>query len=414
MMSKGRRKSAAVYLAAAILLMCCLGQTVDCYRLKKKVIREGRQEADSSKTIGAQEGKIVFGRVFKKGSGLESQVIDSTKKPSSNSSTEHAAAYQADFTGWSEGEVQDASSRDAAWRLMSPSLTCGGNKMKFSAVGPGVSQFAVGQENASPMPLSQVPHSCGYSMLRNSLVLVMFVPYDGCNMVQEGGSYVLPMHLNGIPVSLWCRKPAAPAPTTAAPQNSQPQHPWYPPSYPVVPPQVVPPYVVPQLLPQQMQLQQVLPQHVPQVLQSPPQHVPQVPQLPNNQHYSLPVIPQSYYFPPYANYPSVPEATATAATKLQMPKLPLYPPFFHPYYSYFPQPIPATTTATAKPAATAPPSMFPYPSYRSFSWHGIGPLQATAKPATTTAKPQPQHIPYMSFPPQYPFLPPHFQYPSQK
>ncbi|KAK9539147.1 hypothetical protein VZT92_004274 [Zoarces viviparus] len=267
MMSKGRRKSAALYLAAAVLLMCCLGQTIDCYRLKKTGRREGPKEADSSETIGVQEGKIVFGRVFKKGTGLESQVIDGTKKPSSNSSTEHAAAYQADFTGWSEGQVQDASSREAAWRLMSPSLMCGGNKMKFSAVGPGVLQFAVEQENTSPMPLSQVPYSCGYSMLRNSLVLVMLVPYDGCNMVQEGGSYVLPMHWQGIPVSLWCRKPAAPAPTTAAPQNPQPQHPWYPPSYPVMPPQQMPP-------------QQMPPQHVPQValaLQFPPHHVPQVP-----------------------------------------------------------------------------------------------------------------------------------------
>ncbi|XP_031698067.1 titin-like [Anarrhichthys ocellatus] len=408
MMSKGRKKSAAVYLAAAILLMCCLVQTIDCYRLKKTGRREGRKEADSSKTIGVQEGKVVFGRVFKKGSGLESQVIDGTKKPSSNSSTEDAAAYQADFTGWSEGQVQDASSREAAWRLMSPSLQCGGDKMKFSAVGPGVSQFTVEQENTSPMPLSQVPYSCGYSMLRNSLVLVMLVPYDGCNMVQEGGSYVLPMHWQGIPVSLWCRAPA-----TAAPQ---PQHPWYPPSYPVAPPQVVP-----QLPPQQMQaLPQKVPlvlqspprhvPHVPLVLQSPPRHVPLVPQLPNNQHYSLPVIPESYYFPPYAHYPLVPEA---AAKKPQMPKLPLYPPFFHPYY-YFPHPVPAAPTATAKPAATAPPSMLPYPFYHSFPWHGSWPLQATAKPATTTAKPQPQHIPYMSFPPQYPFLPPYFQYPSQK
>lgn len=35
------------------------------------------------------------------------------------------------------------------------------------------------------MPLSQVPPTCGYSMHKNSLALVMLVPYDGCNMVQE-------------------------------------------------------------------------------------------------------------------------------------------------------------------------------------------------------------------------------------
>jgi len=100
MMRKGRSKStAAVSLAAAVLLTCCLVQTIDCYRLRKTERREGRKEADASKTIGVREGKIVFGRVFKKGSGFESQVLDGTKKPSSNASMEDEAVYQADFTG---------------------------------------------------------------------------------------------------------------------------------------------------------------------------------------------------------------------------------------------------------------------------------------------------------------------------
>ncbi len=98
MMRKGKRKSATVYLAAAVILTCYLAQTIDCYRLKKTERREGRKEADAAKTIGVREGKILFGRVFDKGSGLESQVIDGTKK-SPNASVEDEAAYQADFAG---------------------------------------------------------------------------------------------------------------------------------------------------------------------------------------------------------------------------------------------------------------------------------------------------------------------------
>ena len=100
MLRKGKRKSAAVAaLAAAVLLMCCLVQTMDCYQLRKTGRQKGRKEADASKMIGVQEGKIVFGRVFRKGSGLESQVIDGTKKLSSNTSMEDEDAYQADYAG---------------------------------------------------------------------------------------------------------------------------------------------------------------------------------------------------------------------------------------------------------------------------------------------------------------------------
>ncbi|KAJ4939146.1 hypothetical protein JOQ06_028607 [Pogonophryne albipinna] len=95
--------------------------------------------------------------------------------------------------------TQVASPKDSSWKNMSPSLQCGSGQLKFRAVGSGASQFSVEQGNAPPMPLSQVPSTCGNSMQRNSHALVMLVPYDGCNMVQEGGSYVLPMRWQGIP-----------------------------------------------------------------------------------------------------------------------------------------------------------------------------------------------------------------------
>ncbi|KAJ4920525.1 hypothetical protein JOQ06_022658, partial [Pogonophryne albipinna] len=81
--------------------------------------------------------------------------------------------------------TQVASPKDSSWKNMSPSLQCGSGQLKFRAVGSGASQFSVEQGNAPPMPLSQVPSTCGNSMQRNSHALVMLVPYDGCNMVQE-------------------------------------------------------------------------------------------------------------------------------------------------------------------------------------------------------------------------------------
>ncbi|XP_042353851.1 proline-rich extensin-like protein EPR1 [Plectropomus leopardus] len=364
-MRKGKRKSSAVYLA--VILACYLAQTIDCYRLRKTERREGRREADVAKTIAFQEGNIVFGRVFEKGSGLEPQTTEGSKN--SNASVEDEAAYQADHPGWSKGQAQDATSREAAFKRMAPSLQCGGDQLKFKAVGPGASQFAVEQANAYPMPLSQVPSTCGYSMQRNPLALVMLVPYDGCNIVQEGGSYVLPMRWQGAPVSLWCPKPAAPASTTAAPQTEK---------------------------------------------------------KPDAAH---PHNPQSFYFPfypPYPKYPPVQPTAAPTTTTAKKPAVPPYPyyPYYPPIYPFFPKlPVtaaptttkPTTTTTTAKPAVvTFPPPMFPFPFY-PYPWPIPGPLPVTTKPTTTTTTTKPTTKPPTKpqvppFPPFMPFLPPPYNF----
>lgn len=48
-------------------------------------------------------------------------------------------------SGWSKGQMYDASSREAAWRRMVPLLLCGGDRMKFRVVGRGASELAVDQ-----------------------------------------------------------------------------------------------------------------------------------------------------------------------------------------------------------------------------------------------------------------------------
>ncbi|XP_056277565.1 RING finger protein 44-like [Pseudoliparis swirei] len=309
--------------------------------------------------IGVREGKIVFGRVFKKGSGLESQVLDGTKKPSSNASMEDEADYQADFTGWSEGQVQDTASIEEAWKVMSPSLHCGADQLKFSAVGPGTSRFAVEQRNGSPMPLNQVPRSCGYGMQKNPLGLVLLVPYDGCNVVQEGGSYVLPMRWQGIPVLLWCRKPAAPSPTTAAQQNPQHQTPHYP---HVTPP---PPHVMPLPPPHQgvpnvmhrmhsftLPIPQVQPLSYPQVQPlSYPRVQPQVyPLVPQVQPLSYPrVQPLSYPRVQPQVYPLVPQVQPLSYPRVQPQVYPLVPQVQPLSY---PQPVPSGAAPGLPPGAS--------------------------------------------------------------
>ncbi|KAF3699332.1 hypothetical protein EXN66_Car015019 [Channa argus] len=216
-MHKEKKKCCSAYLAAALFLACYCVQTVDSYRLRKTERRAGRKEVTAAKATGIQEGIVVFGRVFEKGSGFKSQVVDWARKTSSRAFVEDGSNYQADFTEWSQGQTHDTSSREAAWKRLASSLQCSDAQMLFRAVGPGASQFSLEQDSAPPMPLSQVPSACGYSMQSDPLALVMMVPYDGCNVAQEGGGHVLPMRWQGIPVSLWCPHSAAsPNPTTVS------------------------------------------------------------------------------------------------------------------------------------------------------------------------------------------------------
>ncbi|XP_031611803.2 vegetative cell wall protein gp1-like [Oreochromis aureus] len=381
---KGRR--ATVCCAVAVILMCYLVQAIDCYRLTKTERRGWREEADA---LGAQKGKVVFGISDGKGSGLESE--GKYGKASANSSVEES--YQADFIGWSKGQTYDATSREAAmgqtydatsreaaWRRMAPFLLCGGDRMKFRVVGRGVSQLAVDQANAPPVPLSQVPPSCGYNMQRNLLSLVMMVPYDGCSVVQEGGSYVLPMRWQGIPVSLWCSKPAAPAPMTTASQTPQD-----------------------------------------------PASNSQMPYASKNPDQLYAHVPQPFFFPQQMHYPYPSVAVSDPAATIKQPEMPpfqQYPLPFPPRYPYFYPPLPATTaarmattTTTAKPEIFIPPELL-LPGYKPvgppFLWPFQLPVPAGTQ-TTTNGDSYPQSLqvpPNMHYFPQFVPLPQYLNNPN--
>lgn len=97
MITKGKRKSTTLYLAAALFLASYFAQTTECFRLRKTERREGRKEAVAVQTTDFQPGRVVFGSVFEKESGPETQSVDGTK--TSNASTEDDANYQADAPG---------------------------------------------------------------------------------------------------------------------------------------------------------------------------------------------------------------------------------------------------------------------------------------------------------------------------
>ncbi|XP_062259495.1 adhesive plaque matrix protein-like [Platichthys flesus] len=405
-MLEGKRKGAAVYWAVGFIVACYLAQTANCHQPKETGKPRGP-------TIRVRDGTIVFGR------GVESHVANGNRKaPANASAVEDERAYQADSAGLSNGHAQDTSPREASWKRMAPSLQCSGDQMKFRAVGPGASKFAVDQGNAPPMPLSQVPSNCGYTMQRNSLALVMLVPYDGCNIVQQGGSYMLPMRWQGVPLSLWCDIPAEqlpatttpPATTSAQPQDPEPmsKFPVYPPYYHWYPPGPLPTPAEPTTTPQKMTTKPTTTQsQVPQFPRFPP-YGPQMPQFPPYGHYQQ--FPH-YHWPlptpaePIITTPEMTtEPTTTQSQVPHFPQLPYLPPYGHqmpylpPYGPQMPQfppygpfqklPLPTP----AEPIITTP--------------------EMTTEPTTTQSQvPQVPHFPQLpKFPPyghQMLYLPPY-------
>uniref|UniRef100_A0A671T558 Uncharacterized LOC107696829 n=1 Tax=Sinocyclocheilus anshuiensis TaxID=1608454 RepID=A0A671T558_9TELE len=56
----------------------------------------------------------------------------------------------------------------------------------------------------SPVPLSEMPASCGFSLKRARRDVSLVAPYRGCHVRQQGGSYILPLLLMGAPVQMSC------------------------------------------------------------------------------------------------------------------------------------------------------------------------------------------------------------------
>ncbi|XP_057713844.1 protein enabled homolog [Corythoichthys intestinalis] len=225
-----KNKSANVVLfqmTSALIVACFLVYKADCYRLKKADRRKYSPE-------GLRRGKIVFGEVLH---GDPPLLEEKSKK--ANISVQDEAAYQADSTGdWAVSPIplKPPTSQEASLRRLT-SLQCGDHHMKLSVKTPWLSHMTVQQApNAPPLPLPLVPLNCGYIVHRNTLGFLIYVPYGGCYMLQQAGSYVLPMHWQGIPVLLMCTKHSpTDAPKVAAPLPTKVPNMGHVPKVPPIP-----------------------------------------------------------------------------------------------------------------------------------------------------------------------------------
>ncbi|XP_077359976.1 uncharacterized protein LOC144005569 [Festucalex cinctus] len=134
--------------------------------------------------------------------------------------------YQAD-TGWDvyrqpsmQGNYFSKAGKAVTDQLikMDPKVECTSDSMKLQVqdVGstPG-SLIWVDRGNLSPLPLSKLPQSCGYTVKSTQKGMILVAPYHGCFVTLEDDSYVLPLLWWGLPVRMTC--PLVRPPSSSSP-----------------------------------------------------------------------------------------------------------------------------------------------------------------------------------------------------
>ncbi|KAK7153456.1 hypothetical protein R3I93_011388 [Phoxinus phoxinus] len=92
----------------------------------------------------------------------------------------------------------------AKLRRLGPSVRCGNHSMTLHIPGSRTPHFLVDRGIESPVPLSEMPASCGFSLKRARRAVSLDAPYQGCHVRQRGGRYILPLFIMGAPVQMSC------------------------------------------------------------------------------------------------------------------------------------------------------------------------------------------------------------------
>ncbi|XP_042353750.1 adhesive plaque matrix protein-like [Plectropomus leopardus] len=374
--------------AAVILVLCALARSLTCFSLQGPNTKvEQYKAADKATVTRAETGKMILN-----GKNLSSKPGSASAAATGNDRLLHVDLDRSDSTGMFErtSQLEDNMANDTAWRRLNPSLHCGQSKMKLKAMGPGAADLKLDMGNARPLPLSQVPETCGYSMRQNALGLILVVPYDGCNVIQEDGNYMLPMTWRETPVKFACPMLTSSAKTPALTTPEPPHQPW------------------------------ILP--LPPMPRSPNRHKRHANHpiyYPSNAYYAW----YYYYYmnmmtpapTPGATTTAKPDMTTTTNPATQKPPVypynPYYPYHLYPYYPYYlyypyyPQPV---MTTTAKPVTTTA-KMTTAASGQTITTKSAS---TTTKSASTTKTPRPQFPYYPPYYPYYPLYPPGHQMPA--
>ncbi|KAM9719763.1 uncharacterized protein ACNS7B_020451 isoform 1-T1 [Menidia menidia] len=131
--------------------------------------------------------------------------------------------YQADMGWWQSKELSGQGGKQepgvAATQHvleMDPRVECTGDSMKLLVQGatspPDSLLFVDRGVQLSPLSMSKLPSSCGYTIRSTRTDLLLIAPYDGCFVILEENNYVLPLLWWGLPVRMSCPMITHPSP----------------------------------------------------------------------------------------------------------------------------------------------------------------------------------------------------------
>ncbi|XP_043107631.1 uncharacterized protein LOC122353821 [Puntigrus tetrazona] len=86
----------------------------------------------------------------------------------------------------------------------SPSVQCSNDSMILRIPGSRTPNVLVDRGEESPVPLLEMPASCGFSLKRVRRDLSFVAPYRGCNVRRQGGNFVLPLIIMGTRTQISC------------------------------------------------------------------------------------------------------------------------------------------------------------------------------------------------------------------
>ncbi|KAM6918277.1 uncharacterized protein FYW49_007900 [Xenentodon cancila] len=205
MACRGRGGSIFLLCFGFLVFVTSLCHCMSLTRLKAlDETREASMHAESQAEKTQQHhGRLLIGQNVQQDSKFS--ITNSTKNV-----LDDETDYQADMDWWqAKQDYRSKPDIKAIEQLlkMDPRVECTGDSMKLlvqdAALTPASLLF-VDRGHLSPLSLSKLPLSCGYNIRSTQSDLVLIAPYNGCFIIIEDDSYVLPLRWWGLPVRMSC------------------------------------------------------------------------------------------------------------------------------------------------------------------------------------------------------------------
>nr|XP_046263984.1 proline-rich extensin-like protein EPR1 [Scatophagus argus] len=209
-MACGEKGGSTILLCLGLVLVACCHGTIFT---KLKALDKLR--GNSTLSHGQSTGSALrYGRLFIGRNPVQRAKLKGAK--TTKSLLDVDKDYQADM---GRGQPKQPEKQDSSWLepddaavekilKMAPKVECTGDSMKLQVRGsvstPGSLFFVDRGSHLSPLPLSKLPSSCGYTIRSTRRDLVLAAPYDGCFVSLQEDSYVLPLLWLGLPVRMSC------------------------------------------------------------------------------------------------------------------------------------------------------------------------------------------------------------------